>query len=68
MEVTILRSRILVLSMYIFISIYLPTYIHISTTREYYPAIKESEIMSFTATMDVPRDYHTKQSKAEKDK
>ena len=38
--------------MYIFISIYLPTYIHTYTTREYYINyyIKENEIMSFTAT------------------
>ena len=38
--------------MYTFISIYLPTYIHTYTTREYYIKyyIKENEIMSFTAT------------------
>ena len=38
--------------MYIFISIYLPTYIHTYTTREYYIKyyIKENEIISFTAT------------------
>ena len=35
---------------YVHIYIYLPTCIHTYTTREYYSAIKESEIMSFTAT------------------
>ena len=31
-------------------------------TRECYSAMKKNEIISFTANMNVPRDYHTKQS------
>ena len=33
----------------------------------YYSALKKKEIMPFCSYMDGPRDYHTKQSKKEKD-
>ena len=42
---------------------------NIPCTMEYYPIIEKNEIMPFTATMDGPRDYHTKWiSQTEKDK
>ena len=33
---------------------------NIPNTMEYYSIIEKNEIMPFTATMDGPRDYHTK--------
>ena len=33
---------------------------NIPYTMEYYSVIEKNEIISFTATMDGPRDYHTK--------